>query len=97
MQKLTISKVGGLETRSVEILEQLFAEKKPNLHTIDISWNKISTKNMMKLMQAIRSNYHIKSLNIAFNPFDKEDPLLELGNFIRQNNTLQHLDLSGVL
>ena len=97
MQKLTISKVGGLETRSVEILEQLFAEKKPNLHTIDISWNKISTKNMTKLMQAVRSNYHIKSLNIAFNPFDKEDPLLELGNFIRQNNNLQHLDLSGVL
>lgn len=43
LQQLTISKVGGLESRSVEILEKLFAEKKPSLHTIDISWNKIST------------------------------------------------------
>ena len=78
-------------------LEKLLAEKKPSLHAVDISWNKISTKNMTKLMQAIRSNYHIKSLNIAFNPFDKEDPLPELGNYIRQNANLQHLDLSGVL
>lgn len=88
LQKLTISKLGGLETRSVEILEKLFAEKKPSLHTVDISWNKISTKNMTKLMQAVRSNYYIKSLNIAFNPFDKADPLLELGNYIRQNTNL---------
>ena len=34
-------------------------------------------------MQAARHNFNIKSLNLAFNPFDKADPLLELGNFIR--------------
>ena len=52
---------------------------------------------MVKLMQAIRSNFNIRYLNIAFNPFDKADPLLELGNFIRQNPNLQHIDLSGTL
>ena len=48
-------------------------------------------------MQALRSNYQVKSLSIAFNAFDKEDPLLEFGNFIRQNPNLQHLDVSGAL
>jgi len=94
---LTISKVGGLESRSIDVLVQLFAEKKPSLSSIDISWNKISTANMKKLMQALRSNYQVKSLSIAFNAFDKEDPLLEFGNFIRQNPNLQHLDVSGAL
>ena len=83
LQKLTISKIGGLESRSVDLLCKLIAEKKPNLHTIDISWNKIGTKSMTRLMQAARHNFNIKSLNIAFNPFDRADPLLELGNFIR--------------
>ena len=52
----------------------------------------------MKLIcEALRNNHHIQSLNIAFNPVSAKDKLKELGSFIRQNASLQHLDLSGVL
>ena len=71
--------------------------RKPNLKQLDISWNKISTKQMTKFLETLKGNFHIISLNIAFNPVSKTDNIKPLEWFIRQNYSLQYLDLSGVL
>lgn len=52
---------------------------------------------MKRVFEALRSNLHLKSLNLAFNPVKEDDDVKDLGNFVRQNFNLQHLDLSGVL
>lgn len=73
-------------------------EKHPTyLENIDISWNNFSNREYEKVFDAIRHNYHIKYLNLAYNPCSKTDKLISLGNFVRQNPHLQHIDLSGVL
>ena len=49
------------------------------------------------ICESLRGNGHIRSLNIAYNPVSKTDDVKELGLFLRQDTSLQHLDLSGVL
>jgi hypothetical protein len=48
-------------------------------------------------LATLKGNYYLTRLNIAFNPVSKTDPLKELGTFLKQNESLQHVDLSGVL
>jgi hypothetical protein len=52
---------------------------------------------MAKIFEAVRTNNHLVSLNLAFNPVTKKDALTKLGGFLKKSTSLQHLDLSGVL
>ena len=96
LQTLALSKV-RLEDRNVSLLCKIIDAGMPCLKNIDISWNKISTRLMKELFVALRPSQYIRNLNVAFNPVSSTDKLKELGMFIKQNTSLHHLDLSGVL
>jgi hypothetical protein len=52
---------------------------------------------MRKLIDVLQPNHYLRSLNLAYNPVAKGDNLEALCKFIRNNSSLQHIDLSGVL
>jgi len=93
---LCLAKV-NLEPTGINMLIRVLEMKATCLRELDISWNKIPTRQMSQILAALKGNYYLTRLNIAFNPVSKTDPLKELGTFLKQNESLQHVDLSGVL
>lgn len=79
------------------MLVRVLGRKAPCLKDLDISWSNMTTVQMNAVFRALKGNTYLRSVNAAFNPISKNDDCLELGDFIRQNVSLQHLDLSGVL
>lgn len=69
----------------------------PCLREIDLSWNRFTPAQMTTLFASLRYNYYVENLNLAFNPFPAEDKLKDFGSWLRKNETLQHLDISGCL
>ena len=52
---------------------------------------------MSQICEKLRGNSHLTDLSLAFNPVDRNDELRELGSFLRNNESLKHVDLSGML
>lgn len=96
LQSLCLAKV-NLEPTSIKMLVKVLEMKATCLRELDISWNKIPTRQMSQILATLKGNYYLTRLNIAFNPVSRTDPLKELGTFLKQNESLQHVDLSGVL
>jgi len=58
------------------------------LVNVDVSWNNAGSVAMGRLFDALRTNNHIKSLNVSFNPVAKTDKLDNLRAFMRTNTVL---------
>lgn len=58
-------------------------KKFPELKELDISWSNMTPTQMKRIFEALRSNQHLRSLNLAFNPVKEEDDIKDLGNFVR--------------
>ena len=79
------------------MLVKVLGRKAPCLKELDISWSNMTTLQMNAVFRALKGNTYLRSVNVAFNPISKNDNCKALGDFVRQNISLQHLDLSGVL
>lgn len=62
---------------------------------LDISWMKFSMQQMTKIESSLRVAVDIRDLNISYNLLGGD--LKDLGQYIRQNTSLQHLNLNGCL
>lgn len=86
-----------LDYKSLLYLNHILQVSKPCLIEIDISWCKIAARQMQTLFESLTQNNVIRSLNVSYNSIAFKDKLIQLCSFIKKCNTLQHLDLSGML
>lgn len=86
-----------LGRQSHKLLCEIIEVKMPCLEHIDLSWCKMGTLQLEKLLESARGNHYIQTLNLAHNPVSAKHDLESLCAFIKNNPQLQHLDLSGVL
>lgn len=96
LHSLTLSKL-NLGMRSAEQLAAMLEDMPVFLKELDLSYNKFTCKGTSLICKHLKGNNNIEHLNLAFNLVDPADPLTALGNFLRANQHLMHLNLSGVL
>lgn len=76
-----------------EILAQ-FLEKNSNIESIEIRGNALSSDGFAKIIESLMGNTTLKTLSAEWNNVGSGVRGLEaLGEFVAQNNSLEHLDL----
>lgn len=85
LENLTLSGI-PLSRDSIKILCQIMEDKMPCLFNLDLSWCRLKTDQLDKLLQSIMSSHNLQDLNIAHNPISAAASLDSLCAFIRNNS-----------
>eukprot|EP00347_Sterkiella_histriomuscorum_P008584 403344534 len=94
LKKLSMPKT-KLNEYSVDLLVQLISKQSaPNLIELDISWNELCAHSMTSIIKALSLNDRLQVLNLSWNEIREDVDIKPLGQFIRNNPNLIHLDLS---
>ena len=96
LKKLSIPKT-KLNEYSVDLIIPLISKEHAyHLVDIDISWNELSSHSMSKIIKSLEFNKRLQILNLSWNEIREDTDIKPFGHFIRENQSLTHLDLSKV-
>ena len=110
LMKLKLSNVNLNENKIVNNLVELLASREI-LMTLDISWSKLTPRQLNKITQKLQDPdayplRNIRNLNISYNSLhfienkpdfkDSEEVVENLINLVSNSNVLNHIDISGM-
>ena len=71
-----------------------FLQSNPQISQLELKGNNITSKGLIYILESLKQNFKLKSLNLEWNSIGLDSAGLEaLSNYLSQNTSLNHLDL----